>query len=412
MTRSDLRVNGERLWRRLMEMAEIGATEKGGVCRLTLSDEDRRGRDLFARWCDEAGLHMEIDRMGNMFARRKGRSNGPAVMMGSHLDSQPTGGKFDGALGVLAALEVIETLNDAGVETDAPIEIVNWTNEEGARFAPAMVSSGVYAGVFDIEDVYKIADKEGHTIGEELERIGYKGERQVGGRDWQACFEVHIEQGPILEDRGLPAGVVAGVQGMRWYDIVIEGDEVHAGPTPMDRRRDPVRALADALSAIYADIPNYGEWARFTVGDLKAEPGSRNTVPGRVTATVDIRHPDDKVVEEIEAAMTRIVAEAGKRHNVEARVETVWASPAVKFDETCVASVRKAAATCGLDTMDMVSGAGHDSVYIARVAPTAMIFVPSKDGISHNEAEYSAPGDCEAGANLLLHAVLDRAGHD
>ncbi|WP_137390614.1 Zn-dependent hydrolase [Rhodoligotrophos defluvii] len=410
MTRRNLRVNGERLWSRLMEMAEIGATPKGGVCRLTLSDEDKQARDLFAAWCRQAGLTVEVDAMGNMFARRKGRRPGPAVMAGSHLDSQPTGGKFDGALGVLAALEAIETMNDAGIETEYPIEIVNWTNEEGARFAPAMVSSGVYAGVFPLENAYGFTDKRGATLGGELERIGYKGSLPVGGRDWKASFEVHIEQGPILEEQDLPVGVVTSVQGIRWFDVVITGDEVHAGPTPMDRRRDPVRGLYTILAGCYAAAADHGEWMRFTVGDLKVAPGSRNTVPGMVTFTVDLRHPQDEMLDSMEQAMRDIAAEAGAQHKVDVKVERIWKSPPVAFDEGCVNSIRRAAEACGYATRDMVSGAGHDAVYVARVTPTAMIFVPSRDGISHNEAEYSSPEACKAGADVLLHALLDQAG--
>ncbi|WP_342642511.1 Zn-dependent hydrolase [Rhodoligotrophos ferricapiens] len=410
MTGRNLRVNGERLWNRLMEMAEIGATPKGGVCRLTLSDEDKRARDLFAEWCRAAGMTVEVDAMGNMFARRKGRRAGPAIMAGSHLDSQPTGGKFDGALGVLAALEAVETMNDAGIETDYPIEIVNWTNEEGARFAPAMVSSGVYAGAFSLDEAYGFTDKSGATLGQELERIGYKGALPVGGRDWKASFEVHIEQGPILEREGLPVGVVTGVQGIRWYDVIIKGDEVHAGPTPMDRRRDPVRGLHEVLAGCYKAAAEQGEWMRFTVGDLKAQPGSRNTVPGVVSFTVDLRHPQDEVLDGMEQAMREIARKAGDAHNLDITVERIWNSPPVAFDEACIASVETAAQTCGYATRKLFSGAGHDSVYVARVVPTSMIFVTSQNGISHNEAEYSSPEACKAGADVLLHALLDQAG--
>ncbi len=393
-----------------MEMAEIGATPKGGVCRLTVSDEDRIGRDLFAKWCREAGLTVEVDAMGNMFARRKGRLAGPAVMSGSHLDSQPTGGKFDGALGVLAALEVVEALNDAGIETEHPIEIVNWTNEEGARFAPAMVSSGVYAGEFDMDAVYDGRDRAGLRFGDELARIGYKGDAPMGGRDWKASFEVHIEQGPILEQEDKLVGVVARVQGIRWFDVTLHGAEVHAGTTPMDRRRDPIRALHEMLKGCYEMAAAHGEWARFTVGDMTVQPGSRNTVPGRVTFTIDLRHPEDQVLDSMERAIRAAGEAAGTPHGIDVEVTRIWASAPVVFDAGCIAAVAQAADLCGYETREMISGAGHDSVYVARSTPTAMIFVTSKDGISHNEAEYSSPEACEAGANVLLHAVLEQAG--
>jgi beta-ureidopropionase / N-carbamoyl-L-amino-acid hydrolase len=407
---AELRVDGERLWKSLMRMAEIGATAKGGVCRLTLSDEDRRGRDLFRRWCEEAGLGVGVDRMGSMFARRRGKDEGRLpVMLGSHLDSQPTGGKFDGSLGVLAALEVIRTLNDRGIETEAPLEVVNWTNEEGARFPPAMIASGVFAGVFDLEYGLSREDHGGRTIGEELERIGYAGDLPVGGRQAAALFELHIEQGPILEQEGTRIGIVTGGQGARWYDCEVIGAETHAGPAPMESRRDALMAAARLLEPIYRTALERPPSGRATVGEFEAHPGSRNTVPGRVAFTIDIRHPDGRTLDAMHADLEQAFRQANAPGRLEHRLECIWHAPPVEFDAACIEAVQSAASTLGLSAKQMVSGAGHDAVYMARVVPTAMIFVPCRDGISHNEEEYASPEACEDGANVLLHAVLARA---
>ncbi len=409
---TELRVNGGRLWDSLMTMAEIGATANGGVNRQTLTDDDQRGRDLFRSWCEAAGLTVSVDRMGSMFARRKGTDQArPPVMLGSHLDSQPTGGKFDGALGVLAALEVIRTLNDQGVETTAPLEAVNWTNEEGCRFPPAMVASGVFAGAFDLEYALARKDQARKTLGAELARIGYAGDLPVGGREAGGLFELHIEQGPILEAEGRRIGIVTGGQGTRWYDAEILGAEAHAGPTPMERRRDPLRAAAALLEEIYQIAHAHSPDGRATVGEFQAYPGSRNTVPGRVRFTVDLRHPDggtmDAMDRELHAAFERVRARHAGR--IDCRLEQIWYAPPVAFDPDCIEAVRQAAATLGLSAREIVSGAGHDAVYMARVVPTAMIFVPCKDGISHNESEYASPEACADGADVLLHAVLARA---
>jgi N-carbamoyl-L-amino-acid hydrolase len=409
---ADPRVNGERLWQSLMTMAEIGATAKGGVNRQTLTDEDRRGRDLFRRWCEEAGLQVSVDRMGSMFARRRGRDEGrPPVMLGSHLDSQPTGGKFDGALGVLGALEVIRTLNDHGVETEAPLEVVNWTNEEGVRFPPAMISSGVFAGAFDLEYGLSRKDHAGRTIAEELRRIGYAGDRPVGGRPLGALFELHIEQGPILEAEGERIGIVTGAQGARWYDCEVIGAETHAGAAPMEGRRDALRAAAAMLEDIYAIAHGNAPDGRATVGEFHVHPGSRNTVPGRVAFTVDLRHPDGRTMDAMDHALREIFEGRGraKGGGLEFHVEQIWYAPPVAFDPDCIDAVRQATGRLGLSAREMVSGAGHDAVYMARVVPTAMIFVPCKDGISHNEAEYASPEACADGDDVLLHAVLARA---
>jgi len=411
VTDKNLRIDGQRLWNSLMEMAKIGATEKGGVCRLALTDLDKNGRDLFVEWCKEAGCSISVDKMGNIFARRSGRNDDLApVITGSHLDSQPTGGKFDGVYGVLAALEVVETLNDNGIETDAPVEIGAWTNEEGARFAPALIGSGVFTGVFALEEMRAVTDKEGLALGDELARIGYAGEAAPGDRRIKAAFEVHIEQGPILEREQKTIGVVQGVQGMRWYDLVIEGQEVHAGPTPMEGRRDPFQGLMHILPDIYALAKDRAPWGRATCGDIAALPGSRNTVPGRLTTAVDLRHPDQDTLVEMDQAMQASVERHCAELGLAGRVDTIWDSPAVKFDPACIEAVRAGVAATGYTAMDIVSGAGHDSVYLARIAPVGMIFVPCEGGLSHNEAENATPEDIAAGCDVLLHAVLAQAG--
>jgi len=405
-----LRINGERLWNRLMEMARIGATPKGGVCRVALTDEDKAGRDRFVRWCQAAGCAVTVDRMGNIFARRAGLQDDlPPVLAGSHLDSQPTGGKFDGAYGVLAALEVIETLNDHNITTDAPLEIVSWTNEEGARFAPAMIASGVFAGVFDLDYGLSRTDKAGRTLGEELRRIGYAGDAPVGGRTFRAAFELHIEQGPILEAEGKQVGIVTGVQGMRWYHLHLTGKESHAGTTPMERRQDPVRALWPILRRVYALAAEHAPDVRLTMGDINAQPGVINTVPGQLRVTLDARHPHVGTLNVLDEALHAIVAEECAAAGVPGQLEAIWYSPPVAFADECIDAVRRAVETTGVAAREMISGAGHDAAYVARVAPTSLIFAPCEDGLSHNELENAQPADLEAGCNVLLHTVLDRA---
>lgn len=405
-----LRVDGKRLWSRLMEMARLGALPHGGVDRQALTDIDLQGRNLFREWCEAAGLEVSVDQIGNLFARRAGEDAAAApILVGSHLDSQPTGGKFDGVLGVLAGLEVCETLNDHGVTTRRPIEIASWTNEEGARFAPAMIGSGVFAGAFSLDYGLSRADKAGQTIGAELQRIGYAGERAVGGQSYSAALELHIEQGPILEKRGLTIGVVSGVQGMRWYDLAVQGQEVHAGPTPMEDRRDPFRAVSEIQYRLYELVGLYAPDSRLTFGDLSVKPGSRNTVPGEVVVSIDLRHPDETVLQKMEDEFFALAAQCCARHRVTHRVDAVWKSPAVRFAQKCVDAVERATQAMDLSACHMVSGAGHDSVYLSRVVPTGMIFIPCKEGISHNEAEDAEPRHVEAGANVLLGAVVELA---
>ncbi|MCP4981100.1 MAG: Zn-dependent hydrolase [Gammaproteobacteria bacterium] len=405
---SSLRVNGERLWQSLMDMAQIGATQKGGCNRQTLTDEDKQGRDLFVGWCEQIGCSVTVDAIGNMFARRAGRDNSLApILAGSHLDTQPTGGKFDGVYGVLAGLEVLRTLEEHQIVTESPLEVAVWTNEEGSRFAPALLGSGVWSGTFDLEQAYAITDKAGKSVGEELDRIGYKGDAAASAKALKAAFEVHIEQGPILEKEDLQIGVLTGIQGLRWYDLIIEGDACHAGPTPMQARKDPFMAAAPIIAGCYEIAEQYAPWGRATFGDIKAEPGSRNTVPERLTVNVDLRHPDAEILDKMDRAFRDLVEAECEMHALEYEVNECWHMPVTQFAPPCVDAVRSATAKLGYSNMEMVSGAGHDSLYIASVAPTSMIFVPCENGISHNEIENAKPEDLEAGCNVLLHAILE-----
>ncbi|MFT5722417.1 MAG: N-carbamoyl-L-amino-acid hydrolase [Motiliproteus sp.] len=406
-----IKTNQQRLWDSLMQMGEIGGTEKGGCCRLALTDLDRQARDLFVSWCKEAGCTVRVDKMGNIFARRAGRDNSlPPVVMGSHIDTQPTGGKFDGVYGVLAGLEVIRTLNDQDIETDAPIEASVWTNEEGSRFAPAMVASGIFAGVFDLEYGLTRADMDGKTMGEELDRIGYAGAEEVGGFPIKAFFETHIEQGPILEDEDKIIGVVTGAQGQRWYEVTLTGQESHAGPTPMPLRKDALVGAAQIIDEVNQIGLTHQPLACSTVGLLQVFPNSRNVIPGEVFFSVDLRHPDDATLSQMDQQLRDVSQRIAEDQGLEMKFEQIWYSPPVPFNKDCVDSVRNAAEAAGYSHRDIVSGAGHDACYIARVAPTAMVFVPCEDGISHNESENAKPEHLAAGCNVLLQAVLNQAG--
>jgi len=413
MVATDLRINGARLWQSLMALAEIGKTDKGGVRRLALTDLDRQGRDLFCRWCREAGLTVRIDEIGNIFARRAGTdSSRAAVATGSHIDTQPSGGKFDGNFGVLAGLEVLRTLNDAGIETAAPIEVAVWTNEEGTRFTPVMMGSGVFSGAFTAAYAQRQVDREGMQVGAELERIGYRGETRAGevpGGPYAAYFEAHIEQGPVLEAAGLPIGVVSGALGQRWYDLTVRGMEAHAGPTPMALRHDALLAAARIIEHVNRIALEHAPHGRGTVGYLQVAPNSRNTIPGTVQLTVDFRCDSDAALLAMDAALRAYCAEQAEAIGGVVEIEQVVYYPPCHFDPSCVDQVRAAAARLDLPAMDVISGAGHDAVYLASVAPTAMIFIPCKDGISHNEIESASEAHVEAGANVLLHALLERA---
>ena len=404
----NLQIDAQRLWDTLMETAQIGATAKGGICRLTLTDLDRQVRDWFKARCEALGCTVSIDEVGNMFARRPGKDNNLApIAMGSHLDTQPTGGKFDGALGVLGALEAMRTLHETGYETNAPIEIVNWTNEEGSRYAPAMLASGVFAGVFTPEFAYSRKDRDDKSFGEELNRIGYKGSEKPGARKFGAMFELHIEQGPILEDEGRMIGVVQGVQGMRWYEVTVTGQEAHTGATPMRLRKNALLGTARTIERIDAIAREHAPDAVGAVGLIENKPNSRNVVPGEVFFTVDFRHPHDKVLDVIEAKFRASLPEIMAPLNLTYTEARIWESPAVKFAPDLIECVRVGAEKAGFKSRDIISGAGHDAAYIARVAPTTMIFVPCAGGISHNEAESTSFDECAAGAQVLLNAVLE-----
>ncbi|MFP6731455.1 MAG: Zn-dependent hydrolase [Alphaproteobacteria bacterium] len=387
----------------------MGATEKGGVCRLALTDLCKESRDLFIKWCEEAGCTIKVDKMGNIFARRAGRNNDLApVVTGSHLDSQPTGGRFDGVYGVLSGLEVLRTMNDLGIETERPFEVAVWTNEEGSRFAPAMVASGVFAGIYDLEYGLSRADSDGKTMGEELSRIGYAGTEEVGGRDIHAYFEAHIEQGPILEDEEITIGVVTDAQGQRWYELTITGVESHAGPTPMRIRKDALLGASRIVEAVNRIGLDNAPVACATVGMMEVYPNSRNVIPGRVFLAIDFRHPDDDVLAGMDAAMRKQVQAICDDIGLELEIEQIFYYAPVHFEESCVNAVRQGAVACEYSMREIVSGAGHDACFMAAVAPSAMIFIPCVDGISHNEVEDAKPEWVTAGCDVLLHAILDR----
>ena len=407
---TNLTINGARLWESLMELAKIGATAKGGVCRLTLTDLDKEARDLFASWCKAAGATVTVDRMGNMFARREGRDpKRPPIMTGSHIDTQPTGGKFDGAYGVMAGLEVLRTLHETGIETEAPIEVAVWTNEEGARFAPAMMGSAVFAGIFREDEIKAKTDRDGIAFGDALAKIGYDGSMPCGGRKVGAFFECHIEQGPILEADRKTIGVVTGGQAQRWYEINLTGQETHAGTTPMERRHDALLGAARIIDAVNRIGVARMPYARATCGVIEAKPQSRNTVPGRVFLTVEFRHPDEAILKLMDEALRAEAARIAGEIGLALDIQEIWHFPATPFDAACIGAVRDAAQTRGYAHRDIISGAGHDALYMARVAPTAMIFVPCADGISHNEIEAAKADDLAAGCQVLLDAMLRRA---
>jgi N-carbamoyl-L-amino-acid hydrolase len=393
-----------------MSFAEIGATPKGGVRRLTLSDVDKRGRDRFRAECEALGLTVRVDAIGNMFARRPGRDPSRLpVLFGSHLDSQPSGGKFDGALGVIGGLEVMRSLRDMHIVTEAPLELINWTDEEGSRFGHSLMGSGVWSGVFSLDKAYALTDTEGTTVASALDSIGYRGTEPAAPFKADAYFELHIEQGPILEREGLPIGVVLGAQGMVWYDVVATGQDSHAGTTPPSARKDALVCAARIIDLVDRLMRARGDDGRGTVGQLLVSPNSRNVVPGEVRFSVEFRHPSDTEVDALDAEFPASAQEIADACGVTLEVTTLFKLPAQPFDAACVELVRQGAARLGYGTRDIVSGAGHDAVYVARHVPTAMIFTPCKDGLSHNEAESIQPEEAAAGCQVLFEAVVARA---
>ena len=408
---SNLQIDSARLWDTIHETAKFGATPKGGVRRLTLGAEDKQVRDWFRSACESAGLEVHVDALGSMFGLRKGRDMSKApVGLGSHLDTQPTGGKFDGVLGTLAALEVVHTLNDAGIETETPICIVNWTNEEGSRFAPATMASAAYAGDYTTENILARTDAAGVSVGEALDTIGYRGEEPVGARKFGAFVELHIEQGPLLEAENKIIGVVDRGQGITWYDGKITGFESHAGTTPMPLRRDALAALSEVVLAIERIAKAHGPNAVGTVGEAVIAAPSRNVIPGEVAFTADIRSPASETLEAIDQDLRAAMAEIASRRRVEISFEAIWRKPPTIFNPKLVEAVENATKSLGYTHRRITSGAGHDACNLANVVPSAMIFVPCKDGVSHNELEDATQADCTAGANTLMHTVLALAG--
>jgi N-carbamoyl-L-amino-acid hydrolase len=410
-TASNLQIDSVRLWDTIHETAKFGATPKGGVRRLTLGPEDKQVRDWFRKACEAAGLEVRVDALGTMFGLRKGRDMSKLpVGLGSHLDTQPTGGKYDGVLGTLAALEVVRTLNDAGIETDAPICIVNWTNEEGSRFAPATMASAAYAGEYTTENILARTDLAGVSVGQALDEIGYRGSDAVGAQKLGAFVELHIEQGPLLEAEEKVIGVVDRGQGITWYDGKIIGFESHAGTTPMPLRRDAMGALAEVALSVERIAKAHGPNAVGTLGEAVIANPSRNVIPGEIAFTMDVRSPDAATLDAIDRDLRAACAEIAARRRVDISVEAIWRKPPTIFNDKLVSAVESAAKSLGYSNRRITSGAGHDACNLATVVPAAMIFVPCKDGISHNELEDAKQADCGAGANVLLHTVLSLAG--
>ena len=406
-----LKVNGERLWNSLMEMAKIGPGQRGGSCRLALTDSDIKGRNLFRKWAGEVGCTFRLDTMGNLFARRNGKNpDAPPVVAGSHLDTQPSGGRFDGILGVLGALEVVRSLSENCIETESPIEIAVWTNEEGARFPPAMMGSGVFAGIFEQTEIYAHQDPEGITVEDELRRT-----KQLGGTPCKtfpirAYYELHIEQGPILEAENTKIGVVTGGQGAYWTHITLHGQGSHAGTTPMKYRKDPVMGASRIITEL-REIVRQHSGAVGTVGRLETHPASINSIPGQVFFTVDTRHPNEEILQQINENLKKLVKSVCSEEGLESDFSNIWKSPTVHFHEECISKVRKAAESLGYSHRDIVSGAGHDACHVSHIAPTGMIFIPCEGGISHDESENTSPEHVSAGADVLLNSVVANAGN-
>ena len=409
----NLKINGDRLWQSLMDMAEIGPGLAGGNNRQALTDQDGKARDLFQTWCQDAGLTMALDNMGNMFARRDGTDpNALPIMVGSHLDTQPTGGKFDGVLGVLAGLEIIRSLNDLGIKTKHPIEVVNWTNEEGCRFSPPMLSSGVFAGVYDLDWAYDRTDAEGFRFGSEIERIGWIGDEQVGDHPLKAYFELHIEQGPILEDANIPIGIVTHGQGLVWTKVILKGNESHAGSTPMDRRVNAGLGMAKIISKVDDIAQQFAPNARATVGHCEVHPNSVNVIPGEAIMTIDMRHPDQDLLKAMVTELYNGATSIAEDIGLDIQFEELSNIAPIAFDDVCLTHLKDAATELNYQYMNLVSGAGHDAFWISKIAPSAMVMCPCVDGLSHNEAEDITPGWATASTDVLCHAVLNMAEID
>ena len=406
----NLRINGDRLWDSIHEMAEIGPGVAGGSNRQTVTDEDGEGRRLFQKWCEDAGMTMGVDQMGTMFMTREGTDpDALPVYVGSHLDTQPTGGRYDGVLGVLAGLEIARTLNDLNIKTKHPIVVTNWTNEEGTRFAPAMMASGVFAKQFTQEWAYDKEDAEGKKFGDELARIGWRGEEEVGSRDMHAFFELHIEQGPILEAEGIDIGVVTHGQGLSWTQVTITGKESHTGSTPMPMRKNAGLGMARVLDLVDEIAWSHKPDAVGAAGHIEVYPNSRNVIPGKVVFTVDFRSPQLAVIEDMEKRLKVGAKKICDEMGLEIEFEKAGGFDPVEFDEKCVSAVRDAAERLGYSHRDLISGAGHDACWINRCAPTAMVMCPCVDGLSHNEAEEISKEWSTAGAEVLFHAVVETA---
>ncbi|MBQ8103288.1 MAG: Zn-dependent hydrolase [Afipia sp.] len=409
--RSNLQIDSARLWGDIHETAKFGATPKGGVKRLTLGPEDKQVRDWFRTACEAAGCEVSVDALGTMFAIRPGRDmSKPPIGIGSHLDTQPTGGKYDGILGTLAALEVVRAMNDAGIETEYPVCVCNWTNEEGSRYAPAMMASAAYAGDYTTDDILGRKDADGITVAQALDTIGYRGTDAVGQQKFSAFVELHIEQGPLLEAENKTIGVVDRGQGIMWYDGTIAGFASHAGTTPMPLRKDALAAFSEVVLAVERIARDHGPNAVGTVGEIRIDNPSRNVIPGDLTFTVDIRSSESATLDKLHDALQRAVAEIIARRNVKITIEQIWRKEPTVFDTKLVDAVETATKEMGYSHRRITSGAGHDACNLAAVVPAAMIFVPCKDGVSHNELEDATQADCTAGANVLLHTVLSLAG--
>ncbi len=406
----NLKINSDRLWETIHEMAKIGPGVAGGSNRQTVTDEDGEGRKLFQKWCEDAGCTMGVDQMGTMYMHREGTDiDALPVYVGSHLDTQPTGGRYDGVLGVLAGLEIVRTLNDLNIKTKHPIVVTNWTNEEGTRFAPAMLASGVYADMLEQDWAYQIEDAEGKKFGDELERIGWKGEEEVGARKMHAFFELHIEQGPILEIEGKDIGVVTHGQGLSWTQVTITGKDSHTGSTPMPMRKNAGLGMAKILQMVDEIAWSHKPDAVGAAGHIDVYPNSRNVIPGKVVFTVDLRSPDLEVIQDMERRLDEGAKKICEEMGLGIEIEKVGGFDPVKFDDNCVKAVRDAAERLGYSHRNIVSGAGHDACWVNRMAPTAMVMCPCVDGLSHNEAEDISQEWAGAGADVLFHAVVETA---